>query len=204
MSDPATQPAAPLAVSPAGGNKVATAPVKKKATKAKTDGAWPHPAAQQSDAKPKDKPAVKAAVKASAKPVVKAAVKATKQVTQKPSDKPVGKAAAKPAKTPVPTVAKTTTAPKPNATKPAKVQVEAANHAKVKLVRDSFTIPAPEYALFDVLKQRALAAAHPVKKSELLRAGIALLAALPDEALLKTLKDVPTIKTGRPKGKKSN
>lgn len=81
--------------------------------------------------------------------------------------------------------------------------VEALKPPKVKLVRDSFTIPAGEYAVLAALKQRALVAAHPVKKSELLRAGIQLLAALNDKALLAALKGVPAIKTGRPKGKNS-
>lgn len=70
---------------------------------------------------------------------------------------------------------------------------------KPKLVRDSFTIPKTEYAVLDDLKQRAIQLAHPVKKSELLRAGIKALTAMSDTALLATLKAVPAIKTGRPK-----
>jgi hypothetical protein len=77
-------------------------------------------------------------------------------------------------------------------------------HEKVKLVRDSFTIPAPEYEVLGTLKQRALKKAHPAKKSELLRAGIRLLASLDDAALLAALQAVPSIKTGRPKGKKGD
>lgn len=77
-------------------------------------------------------------------------------------------------------------------------------HEKVKLVRDSFTIPAPEYEVLGTLKQRALKNAHPAKKSELLRAGIRLLASLDDAALLAALQAVPSIKTGRPKGKKGD
>ena len=72
---------------------------------------------------------------------------------------------------------------------------------KPKLVRDSFTMPIADYALIDALKQRALKAAHPAKKSELLRAGLQLLASLSDIAMLKALKNVPPLKTGRPKGK---
>jgi len=70
---------------------------------------------------------------------------------------------------------------------------------KPKLVRDSFTIPKTEYTVLDDLKQRAIQLAHPVKKSELLRAGIKALTAMSDTALLATLKAVPAIKTGRPK-----
>src|SRR3989344_5777764 len=43
---------------------------------------------------------------------------------------------------------------------------------KPKLVRDSFTIPKDEYAVIETLKQRSAALAQPVKKSELLRAGL--------------------------------
>ncbi|MBY0410821.1 MAG: hypothetical protein K2Q97_12020 [Burkholderiaceae bacterium] len=70
---------------------------------------------------------------------------------------------------------------------------------KPKLVRDSFTIPKDEYAVIETLKQRASALAHPVKKSELLRAGLKVLASLSDATLSAALKAVPSIKTGRPK-----
>ena len=79
----------------------------------------------------------------------------------------------------------------PKTEKPAKVK-------KPKLVRDSFTIPKAEYTVLDDLKQRAGKLAHAVKKSELLRAGIKALAAMPDGAFLAALKAVPAIKTGRP------
>ncbi len=70
---------------------------------------------------------------------------------------------------------------------------------KPKLVRDSFTIPKDEYAVIEALKQRASALAQPVKKSELLRAGLKVLATLSDSALRTALQAVPSIKTGRPK-----
>lgn len=69
---------------------------------------------------------------------------------------------------------------------------------KIKLVRDSFTIPKPEYLVLDNLKLRAAGLKHPVKKSELLRAGIKALAAMADPHLLDALKAVPLLKTGRP------
>ena len=71
--------------------------------------------------------------------------------------------------------------------------------SKPKLVRDSFTMPKPEYAVIEQLKRRASVLERPAKKSELLRAGIKALNALSDEALLAALQAVPTIKTGRPK-----
>ena len=78
------------------------------------------------------------------------------------------------------------------AAKPAKVK-------KAKLVRDSFAIPKAEYSVLDVLKLRAIKLARPVKKSELLRAGIKALTAMSEKAFLEALKAVPAIKTGRPK-----
>lgn len=89
------------------------------------------------------------------------------------------------------------TAPVKQASAPA--EAKAAKPKKPKLVRDSFTIPKTEYAALDTLKLRAAKLAHPVKKSELLRAGIMALGAMADAALLTALRAVPPIKTGRPK-----
>jgi hypothetical protein len=70
---------------------------------------------------------------------------------------------------------------------------------KVKMERDSFTMPKDEYALLTQLKMRLNAMGHPVKKSELLRAGVKLLASMNDASLKETMLAVPVIKTGRPK-----
>ena len=64
-------------------------------------------------------------------------------------------------------------------------------------MRDSFTIPKDEYAVIDALKERAVRLSAP-SKSELLRAGLKLLAGLSDTALFTALESVPSIKTGRP------
>ena len=72
--------------------------------------------------------------------------------------------------------------------------------AKPKLVRDSFTIPKSEYLVLEGLKTRAANLTRPVKKSELLRAGVAVLNAMTDKAFLAALNGVPSLKTGRPKG----
>lgn len=69
---------------------------------------------------------------------------------------------------------------------------------KPKLVRDSFTFPAVDYAQIGALKQRALQAGHEVKKSELLRAGLAVLCALSDAELIKALQAIDRLKPGRP------
>ena len=100
-------------------------------------------------------------------------------------------------------VAKSASSSLPKATAPANVPppakaAKAEKPKKPKLVRDSFTIPKSEYLVLDELKQRSANLATAVKKSELLRAGIKALAAMPDTALLAALKAVPAIKTGRP------
>lgn len=127
---------------------------------------------------------VKAVSKTAAKPAVKTAAK------------PVTKAAAKPAATKTP-VRKS--AAKPAPVKPASAATAEAKPPKIKLVRDSFTIPRAEYEVLDVLKARLVKLTRPAKKSEVLRAGIAVLAALNDTALCAALDAVPAIKTGRPK-----
>ena len=76
-----------------------------------------------------------------------------------------------------------------------------ASSKKARLVRDSFTFPENDYALFATLKQRALAAGGEIKKSELVRAGLALLNKLDDAELARVLGKVERIKTGRPKKK---
>jgi len=88
----------------------------------------------------------------------------------------------------------------PKTTRPIKTTnaVKAEKPKKPKLVRDSFTIPKVEYVVLEALKQRAAKLTRSVKKSELLRAGIKVLATLPDADFLSALEKVPAIKTGRP------
>jgi len=69
---------------------------------------------------------------------------------------------------------------------------------KIKVVRDSFTIPKPEFEKIDALKKRALALGVSVKKSELLRAGLLVLSGMSDTALKAAVANVPVLKTGRP------
>ena len=76
------------------------------------------------------------------------------------------------------------------------------DHPKKKPIRDSFTMPADEYALIPKLKARALAVGIAVKKSELLRAGLGALAQMPSSQLAALIGSLPKIKTGRPGKKK--
>jgi len=69
---------------------------------------------------------------------------------------------------------------------------------KPKLVRDSFTFPEADYAQIAALKQRALNAGREIKKTEVLRAGLAALSALSDVDLLVVLDGIDKLKPGRP------
>ena len=69
---------------------------------------------------------------------------------------------------------------------------------KVKVVRDSYTIPKSEYGQLGELKKRTLGLGVAAKKSELIRAGLLLLAKQNDIQLKASLSQVPAIKTGRP------
>lgn len=134
---------------------------------------------------PKRAPARKTPVAKAVKAVVAAPAKTARPVKAKPTAKPAAKPAAKAPAKPV---------------KPAKeVKAEKLEKArKPKLVRDSFTIPKNEYAVLQAQKDRATKLTRPAKKSEILRAGVAALAAMSDVAFLDALARVPAIKTGRP------
>lgn len=106
--------------------------------------------------------------------------------------------AATPTKKPAPSPAPSALPRKPKVSPPAPAKPVAAK--REKLVRDSFTMPRTEYAVIAQLKQRAAGLARPAKKSELLRAGVKVLAAMDDAGLLAALGAVPAIKTGRPAG----
>ena len=77
-------------------------------------------------------------------------------------------------------------------------QSKSAKPRKIKLIRDSYAMPEAEYAQIAQLKQRLLELGETVKKSELLRAGLAQLTPLDDAALQAAIAGVERIKTGRP------
>ena len=72
---------------------------------------------------------------------------------------------------------------------------------KDKLVRDSFTLPREDFELIAALKDRALDFKRPTKKSELLRAGLQVLAKLDPAALRAALEALRPLKAGRPRNK---
>jgi hypothetical protein len=203
---PANEGTAPVGKEPA----VAAKPAAKAATKApvKVSAKAAIPAAQKSAvaAKPGVKSNAKLPAKAAATPVAKKTA-----VASKPATKAVSKMPAKPAGKTAPAVqAVFKSSVKPMLKAPAKALVKQAvsqkaektlKEKKTKLVRDSFTIPKAEYTVLDELKHRAGKLGTSIKKSELIRAGIKALAAMPDAMYLSALKVVPTVKTGRPSQK---
>jgi hypothetical protein len=70
---------------------------------------------------------------------------------------------------------------------------------KMKVVRDSFTMPQNEYAMISRIKDICLKAKMHVKKSEVLRAGLILLAELDPGQLKRAMGGLEKIKTGRPR-----
>jgi hypothetical protein len=72
---------------------------------------------------------------------------------------------------------------------------------KAKVIRDSFTMPQSDYAKIAELKQLCLKSGIPVKKSELLRAGLHALGKLTAAQLKTAMNGLDKIKTGRPEQK---
>ena len=158
--------------------------------------------------KPATKPTIKPATAAIAKPSpTKSVVNPAAKPATKPAAKPAPKVVAKPmastpSKTPmVKAPATKVPATKRTVKKVAKKEVKKNKPEKVKMERDSFTMPKDEYAQITLMKARLTALGQPAKKSELLRAGIKLLAAMSDNTLKITLAKIPVIKTGRPNKK---
>jgi hypothetical protein len=153
----------------------AAKPAAKRGTAAKTPAA--KPAVRKTAAKPAAKPAARPAAKTAGKP------------TSKPAAKP----------------ARTARQAAANIAKPTRGQAGGEARAdagplRPRLVRDSFTMPEQEYAVLGAVKQACLKAGFEVKKSELLRIGVALLGQLDIAALRAVLGSLPQLKTGRPPG----
>lgn len=161
--------------------KIATAPVKKVVV-AKTAAKTVVKATPKAAPKTVSKAVLKAPVKALTPAVTKTVIKAG-AVKTPPQAKAIAQSAAlKPA------VAKQTA---PHAVK------EKAK--KDKLVRDSFTMPEPEYAVLGQVKKACLAAGIEVKKSQLLRIGLLLLSHTDVKSLAKLIANLAPLKAGRPK-----
>ncbi|MBC7454258.1 MAG: hypothetical protein H7335_11235 [Massilia sp.] len=123
----------------------------------------------------------------------KPAAETSSKPVAKPASKPVAKPAIKPAakraagKTATPAVILDTA-----------TEVVRERAHKTKLVRDSFTMPEHEYAVLGQVKKACLKAGFEIKKSELLRIGVALISQLDLATLQSVLAGLPQLKTGRP------
>lgn len=128
-------------------------------------------------------------------------------------------ARARPAAQPAAAKAKPAAAAKPPRTSPTKPAVPAAAAAtpsapaargdgksegknggkkKVRLVRDSFTMPETTYEIFAAVKARCLNKGLAAKKSEVLRAALASFEKLSDARIVQAIGGLEPIKTGRP------
>jgi len=136
-------------------------------------------------------PSAKTSARTAPSPAVKPAVPRQPVQTRKTPPVRASGPAALPAPKPV------APAKPAKATKPAKPPK--APKLRSKPVRDSFTMPQADFALIAALKARMLAAGRETKKSELLRAGLHVLAALEPPALLAALAALAPVKIGRPK-----
>ena len=167
---------------------IKTNPTKPAAAKPAPKVAAVKPVAAKTSIKPA---AVPVAVKVAPKKIVANTVSVNPAVTKsvaKPSPKPASK----------PKADHTKKDKKNDHRHDSKKDDKKAKPEKVKMERDSFTMPKDEYAQLTLLKARLTSMGQPAKKSELLRAGIKLLAAMSDNTLKTTLAKIPVIKTGRP------
>lgn len=204
------------AAAPGGATKTTrSAPVKTAAAKAGTRVAA-KPVAPKAAGKVAATAAVKAPAKSAAKAPAKASVKASVKAPVKATAKAAPKAAAKggaPAVKP-PTRGLVVKQPALGLRNAAKALVKAGkespasgrastteapqDNARPTLVRDSFTMPGGEYAVLADVKQACLKAGFEIKKSELLRIGVALVGRLDIATLRQVLDGLPQLKTGRP------
>ncbi|MDB5992126.1 MAG: hypothetical protein JWQ10_3529 [Herbaspirillum sp.] len=145
----------------------------------------------------------KPAVKTTAKRPLKAAVAVKKPIAKPALKKPAvaKKPAAAAVKKPAPALMKAAAAKpvvKP-AVKPVVKAPEAPKIKKIKQIRDSFTMPEPEYAVIAQVKKACLKAGFEMKKSDLLRIGVSLIKGLDISTLKIILATLTPLKAGRPK-----
>ena len=145
------------------------------------------------------------------KPLGKSTTAAKPAGKSAPAVKPTGKSAAgtvkpSPAAAAAPVVKKAKAVPveavkqSAEAAKAAKAEKElkAVKKPKLKVVRDSFTMPHSEYVKIAEIKELCLKAGVQVKKSEVLRAGVIALCAMNETQLKGAMSALDKIKTGRP------
>lgn len=126
----------------------------------------------------------------------KAAVAKTAVTAKKPAP---AKAAAPKVTAKAAPVKKKPQAAKTEKTQPTTPKAPKVKVKKIKMIRDSFTFPATEHVKLLELKKRVMTMGQEVKKGELVRLGITLVAAMTDAQLLAGITQVEKLKTGRPK-----
>lgn len=139
------------------------------------------------------KPAAKKRAAAKSAPNKKAAAARKSAVVK--SNAPVAKKSV--AAKPKAAAAKKSAVAKTKPTTPAKEKIK-----KSKLVRDSFTMPEAEYQVLADVKKACIKAGFEIKKSELLRVGVALICKSDPAQLKAVLASLPPLKAGRPKKNK--
>jgi hypothetical protein len=75
------------------------------------------------------------------------------------------------------------------------------SRAKIKLVRDSFTLPEPDHELIKKCKKAAMTAGRETKKSEVVRAAIQAFSQLSLGDQMAAYNALQPIAVGRPKSK---
>ncbi len=188
QTPPATQQQATADKPVAEAAKPAAAPATKR-SKRGAAGTTRKTASKRAVSKSAKSPAKPAAKKRAAK---KAAAKKTavkKPAAKKPAAK---KAIAKKPAAKKLSAKKAPVRPSTNTSKPTKAK-------KSKLVRDSFTMPAAEYAQIAAMKKACLGAGFEIKKSEILRIGVSLLSRMDPKKIRAAQAALEPLKAGRPK-----
>ena len=72
-----------------------------------------------------------------------------------------------------------------------------------KVIRDTFSMPGAEYDVIAKVKDRCLEKKVVVNKSQVVRAGLALLEAVSDRELLDVISRLTKVKAGRPAARKA-
>ena len=83
--------------------------------------------------------------------------------------------------------------------KPTQARAEGKSKSRTKLVRGSFKMPRRDFELLASLKERSLGLDRPVRKSELLRAGLSALQKGSDAELRQLLDSLAPLEARSPK-----
>ena len=76
--------------------------------------------------------------------------------------------------------------------------VEPSRAKRTKVVRDAYSMPVEDHELVEAARKRAGRNGLLVTKSEVVRAGLRLIAGLEDAHFIEALEAVEKLKTGRP------